>query len=57
MPDVAEADVADLASGDQVVQCSQGFLYRGAAVPAVQPVEVDVVGLQAAQRVFELTYE
>ena len=54
---VAEADVADLACGDQVVERSQGFLDRGTAVPAVQPVEVDVVGLQSPQRFLELTEE
>jgi hypothetical protein len=51
---VGEADVADLAGGDQVVERSQGLLDRGAAIPAVQPVKVNVVGLQAPQRLLEL---
>ena len=45
------ADRADLAAADQVGQCGEGLLDVGAGVGAVELVEVDVVGLQATQRV------
>jgi hypothetical protein len=51
---VREADVADLAGGDQIVERSQCLVDRGAAIPAMQPVEVDVVGLQPPQRLLKL---
>ena len=51
---VGQADVPDLARGDQVVQGAQGFLDRGHRVVVVQPVQVHVVGLQPPQRVLQL---
>jgi hypothetical protein len=51
---IGEADVADLACRHEVVKRPERFLDRGAAVPVVQPVDVDVVSLQSPQRVLEL---
>jgi hypothetical protein len=42
------ADGADLSAADQVRECGEGFLDVGRGVDAVDLVEVDVVGLQAA---------
>ena len=50
---VGVAEVADLALGDQVVQRPQGLVYRGVGVRLMVLVEVDVVGVQAAQAVFD----
>ena len=47
---VGEADVADLAGAHEVVERAHRLLDRRVLVPGVHPVEVDVVGLQPAQR-------
>jgi AraC-like DNA-binding protein len=52
--DIGQADVADLAGGDEVIERAQRLLDQGTAVPVVQPVESDVVGLQAAPRLLQL---
>ena len=49
-PHAAGADVAGLARLDDVVQRVHRLLDRGARIPAVDLVEVDVVELQAPQR-------
>jgi hypothetical protein len=41
--------VQDLALGDQVGQCADGVLDRGARVDAVLVVEIDAVGPQPLQ--------
>ena len=48
--EVRAAGVADLALAHQVVQRAQGLVDRRVRVVAVQLVQVDVVGLQPAQR-------
>jgi hypothetical protein len=48
------SDVADLPGPDRVVQRLQGFLDRGVVVPAVDLVQVDVVGPQSLQGGVEL---
>ena len=52
---VGQADVADLALPDQVVVDREGLLQRRVRVGVVGVVEVDVVGLQAAQAGLDLT--
>ena len=52
---VGQPDVADLALSDEVVVHGQGLLQRGVRVGVVGVVEVDVVGLQAAQARLDLT--
>ena len=52
---VGQADVADLALPDQIVVGRQGLLQRRVRVGIVGVVEVDVVGLQAAQARLDLT--
>ena len=47
---VGYADVAHLAGAHQVVERAHRLVDRRELVPGVHPVEVDVVGLQAAQR-------
>jgi hypothetical protein len=47
----ARADVAHLALADQVVERAQRLVDRDAALRAVDLVQVDVVGLQAAEAV------
>src|SRR5580693_6815737 len=49
---LGRADRADLAAADQVGQRGKGFLDVGAGIGAVELVEIEVVGPQAAQRVF-----
>jgi hypothetical protein len=44
---IRKADVADLARGHEVVEPAQRFLDRRAAIPDMQPVDVDIVGLEA----------
>ena len=51
---VGQADVADLALPDEVVVGRQGLLQRRVRVGIVGVVEVDVVGLQAAQARLDL---
>ena len=48
------ADVADLALPDQVGQRAEGLLDVGVLARPVHLVQVDVVGVQAAQRVLDL---
>src|SRR5258705_1607444 len=48
---VGDADVADLAGAHQVLERRHRFLDRRVHVPVVQPIEIDVVGLEAAQRI------
>ncbi len=48
---IGHADVAYLAGADEVVEGGQGLLDRRVDVPVMQPVEVDVIGPQPAQRV------
>ena len=50
----AAADVAHLAGADQVVERAQGLVDRDVGLGAVDLVEVDPVGLEAAQRRFAL---
>ena len=52
---VGQADVADLALPDEVVVRREGLLQRRVRVGVVGVVEVDVVGLQAAQARLDLT--
>ena len=47
------ADVADLAGLHHIVERFEGFFDRGFVVPAMDLVEVDVVGLQAAEALVE----
>ena len=47
---VGDAEVADLARAHEIVERGHRLLDRRVRVPVVQPVEIDVVGLQAAQR-------
>jgi hypothetical protein len=47
-------DVADLSLPDQVGQRAEGFLDVGVLAGPVHLVKVDVVGVQAAQRVLDL---
>src|SRR5258708_27517510 len=54
---IRKADVADLARGHQVVEPAQGFLDRRGAIPEMQPVDIDIIGLEAAQRRFALLYQ
>ena len=49
-PPFGDAHVEHLALADQVVEGAQGLLQRGLVVVAVRLVQVDVVGLQPAQR-------
>ena len=51
---VGEADVADLARAHQIVERAHRLLDGRVRVPGVHPVEIDVVGLQAAQRLLAL---
>ena len=51
---VGQADVADLALPDEIVVRRQGLLQRRVRVGIVGVVEVDVVGLQAAQARLDL---
>ena len=51
---VGQADVADLALPDEVVVGLEGLLQRGVRVGVVGVVEVEVVGLQAAQAGLDL---
>jgi hypothetical protein len=48
---VAQADVPHLALPHQLLHPAHQFLDGGVAIPEVAPQEVDVVGLQAPQRV------
>ena len=48
---VRDAEVAHLAGPNEVVERGHRLLDGGVHVPDVQPVQVDVVGLQAPQRV------
>jgi hypothetical protein len=43
-PGLGQADVADLALGDQLGQRADGILDRGFRIDAVLIVEIDVVG-------------
>jgi hypothetical protein len=45
--------VPDLARADQVVQRIQDLFHRRHGIPEVQPIKIDVVGLQAAQGGFD----
>ena len=54
---VREADVADLARGDEVVERAHRLLDRRVGVPVVQPVQVEVVGLHPAQGLLELGHD
>jgi hypothetical protein len=47
---IRDADVADLARANEVVERGHRLFDGRVDVPVVQPVEVDVVGLQAPQR-------
>jgi hypothetical protein len=51
---VGKTDVAYLAGFDEIIERPQGLLHRREAVPVVQVVEVDVIGLQAPQRLVAL---
>jgi len=51
---VGQADVADLSLPDEIVIHGQGLLQRGVRVGVVGVVEVDVVGVQAAQAGLDL---
>ena len=51
---VGEPYVPDLARGYQVIEGAKGLVHRRYRVEVVQPVDVDVVGLQAAQRILQL---
>ena len=51
---VGQPDVADLALPDQIVVDRKGLLQRRVRVGVVGVVEVDVVGLQAAQARLDL---
>jgi len=51
---VGQADVADLSLPDEIVIRRQGLLQRGFRVGVVGVVEVDVVGVQAAQAGLDL---
>ena len=48
---IAQADVPHLALPHQLLHAAHQFLDGGVAIPEVAPEEVDVVGLQASQRV------
>jgi hypothetical protein len=50
---LGQADVADLALGDQLGQRADGVLDRRVRVDAVLVVQVDVVGAQPAQRALD----
>ncbi len=50
---VREAKIADFAGAHQVAERPQHLLNGRDAIPDVQPVEVDVVGAQPAQRALE----
>jgi hypothetical protein len=52
-PCLGQADVADLAPGDQLGQGADGVLDRGIGVDAVLVVQVDVVGAEAPQGAFD----
>ena len=54
---VRAADVTHLALTDQVFQRAQGFLDRRQRIEIVLLIEIDIVGLQAAQTVFHCTYD
>lgn len=54
---VGESDVTDLPVADQVIQCAERLLDRRGRVEIVQPVDVDVVGLQTPQRVLQLLHD
>jgi len=52
-PGLGQADVADLALGDQLGQGADGVLDRGVGVDAVLVVQVDVVGAEPTQRTLD----
>ena len=47
---IGEADVADLAGVHQVVERAHGLVDGREPIPGVHPIEIDVVGLQPAER-------
>ena len=49
--------MADLAGGDQIVQCADDFFGRRDAIPGVQQIQVDVIGLEATQRTFQRAHD
>ena len=51
------ADVADLARLDDVVQCFERFLNRRVIVPAMDLVEVDVIGAESLQAGVDLSHD
>lgn len=54
---VAEPHVADLAGAHQVVQSAHDLLGGCDAIPCVQDVQIDVVGLQSPQRALDRTQD
>ncbi len=52
-PGFGQAEVADLALGDELGHGADGLLDRGVGVDAVLVVEVDVVGAEPLQRAFD----
>jgi hypothetical protein len=51
--EVGAGDVADFSCGDEFVQRAEGFFDGGGGVEGVQVVDVDVVGVEALEGVFE----
>ena len=50
-------DVADLALSDEIGQRPEGFLDVGVLAGPVDLIQVDVVGVQAPQRVLDLSHD
>ena len=51
--EVGQAEIADLAGADEVAHRPDGLLQRRVRILAVQVVDVDPVGAEAAQRVLD----
>lgn len=54
---VRQPDATDLPGSDQVVRGRERLVQRGVPIPVVLPVQVDVVGAQAAQRALDLLHD
>ena len=54
---IRKADVADLVRGHEVVEVRARFFDRRGAIPVMQPVDIDIVGLKAAQRRLALLHQ
>ena len=51
--EVGAGDIANLAGEDEVVESLEGLFDRGKGVEGVEMVDVDVVGVEALERVVE----